>query len=149
MDQNCTNSRDQPYNLVQKIESEWILPLDTYYSTISDSDLDSLVAQVKLVKITHAERFFLCPIYILLLIRIQRSRLRASLHRVDHIAIEQRQRDTIRQCVYSVEAPNSLWHIDGNHKLIRWKLVVHGGIDIMCTHTGHSIFIISHSPERK
>jgi len=57
------------------------------------------------------------------------SRLRASLHRVDHIAIEQRQRDTIRWHVYSVEAPNSLWHIDGNHKLIRWKLVVHGGID--------------------
>jgi len=27
--------------------SEWNLPLDTYYSTISDSDLDSLVAQVK------------------------------------------------------------------------------------------------------
>ncbi len=24
---------------------------------------------------------------------------------------------------------NSLWHIDGNHKLIRWRIVVHGGID--------------------
>ena len=24
---------------------------------------------------------------------------------------------------------NSLWHIGGHHKLIRWKLVVHGGID--------------------
>ncbi|XP_056275020.1 uncharacterized protein zgc:174680 isoform X2 [Pseudoliparis swirei] len=30
---------------------------------------------------------------------------------------------------YSVPAPNSLWHIDGNHKLIRWRIVVHGGID--------------------
>ena len=25
--------------------------------------------------------------------------------------------------------PNEVWHIDGHHKLIRWRLVVHGGID--------------------
>ena len=25
--------------------------------------------------------------------------------------------------------PNSLWHVDGYHKLIRWKIVIHGGID--------------------
>ena len=25
--------------------------------------------------------------------------------------------------------PNSLWHIDGHHKLVRWKVIVHGGID--------------------
>ena len=26
---------------------------------------------------------------------------------------------------YSVSGPNSLWHIDGHHSLIRWRLVVH------------------------
>lgn len=25
--------------------------------------------------------------------------------------------------------PNSLWHIDGYHKLIRWKIIIHGGVD--------------------
>ncbi|XP_068690585.1 uncharacterized protein [Montipora foliosa] len=30
---------------------------------------------------------------------------------------------------YNVVSPNAMWHIDGNHKLIRWKLLVHGGID--------------------
>ena len=25
--------------------------------------------------------------------------------------------------------PNSLWHIDGHHKLIGWRIVTHGGID--------------------
>ena len=25
--------------------------------------------------------------------------------------------------------PNSLWHIDGYHKRIRWRIVIHGGID--------------------
>ena len=28
-----------------------------------------------------------------------------------------------------MRGPNSLWHIDGNHKLIRWRIVIHGGID--------------------
>ena len=28
-----------------------------------------------------------------------------------------------------MECPNSLWHLDGYHKLIRWQLVIHGGID--------------------
>ena len=31
--------------------------------------------------------------------------------------------------MYSVDSPNSLWHLDGHHKLIRWKLVTHGAID--------------------
>uniref|UniRef100_A0A673LYY8 Integrase catalytic domain-containing protein n=1 Tax=Sinocyclocheilus rhinocerous TaxID=307959 RepID=A0A673LYY8_9TELE len=30
---------------------------------------------------------------------------------------------------YSVPSPLSLWHIDGNHKLVRWRIIVHGGID--------------------
>ena len=30
---------------------------------------------------------------------------------------------------HSVWMPNSLWHLDGHHKLIRWWIVVHGGID--------------------
>ena len=25
--------------------------------------------------------------------------------------------------------PNSLWHIDGYHKLVRWRIVIHGGVD--------------------
>ena len=29
--------------------------------------------------------------------------------------------------VYSVPGPNYLWHIDGNHKLIKYRIVIHGG----------------------
>ena len=29
----------------------------------------------------------------------------------------------------NVAMPNSLWHIDGYHRLIRWRIVVYGGID--------------------
>lgn len=35
---------------------------------------------------------------------------------------------------YSVPGPNFLWHIDGNHKLIKYRLVIHGGIDGLITY---------------
>jgi len=37
--------------------------------------------------------------------------------------------NTITRRVYSVRGPNSLWHIDGLHCPIRWRFVIHGGID--------------------
>ena len=35
----------------------------------------------------------------------------------------------ISRQTYSVPGANSLWHIDGNHSLIRWCFFIHGGID--------------------
>ena len=35
----------------------------------------------------------------------------------------------MRRRVYRVDAANDAWHIDGNHKLIRCRMVVHVGID--------------------
>lgn len=37
--------------------------------------------------------------------------------------------NAIRRRVYNVRSPLALWHMDGNHKLIRWRFVVHGCID--------------------
>ena len=31
--------------------------------------------------------------------------------------------------VYFVPWPNSLWHLDGHHSLIRWGFIIHGCID--------------------
>lgn len=41
----------------------------------------------------------------------------------------ERWKSTTRRRNYNVRYPLSLWHIDGNHKLIRWRIVIHGGID--------------------
>jgi hypothetical protein len=38
--------------------------------------------------------------------------------------------------VYSIPAPNHLWHMDTNHKLIRWNFIKAGGID------GFSRFVV-------
>ncbi len=40
-----------------------------------------------------------------------------------------RRSDVIRRRVYSNPHPNAVWHVDGNHKMIRWRLVIHAGID--------------------
>ena len=39
------------------------------------------------------------------------------------------QLNTVRRRKHSIPGTLALWHIDGNHKLIRWRFVVHGGID--------------------
>ena len=62
-------------------------------------------------------------------IRIPRSQLRASIHRVDHENTLNRKSHVVKRRQYSVDCPNSIWHIDGHHKLIRWKFVFHAGID--------------------
>ena len=107
---------------------EWNLPQDIHYSDITDNDLDTLVREVKGENPTSGEVLLMPQLHIRG-VRIQRSRLRASLQRTDPRVIAQRRRETVRRRVYYVDHPNSLWHIDGHHKLIRWKLVVHGGID--------------------
>ena len=62
-------------------------------------------------------------------LRIQQTRVRESLMRVDRRGMERRFRRALHRRRYSVCMPNSLRHIDGHHKLIRWRIVVHGGID--------------------
>lgn len=63
---------------------------------------------------------------LLLQIVVQRSRLRLSIFQVSgSLPLSQ----PICRRTYSVGGPNALWHLDGNHKLIRWRLVIHGGTD--------------------
>ena len=50
--------------------------------------------------------------------------MRDSLRRVDPSGVRNRCRNR-----YNVSSPNALWHIDGYHKLIRWRYVIHGAID--------------------
>lgn len=62
-------------------------------------------------------------------IKVTREKVRQSLDRISPSAIAMRRTRTISRRVYSVPSSNALWHIDGLHCLIRWRIVVHGGID--------------------
>ncbi|XP_071964143.1 uncharacterized protein [Antedon mediterranea] len=52
-------------------------------------------------------------------IRVRREALRDSVKRVDPVGRHLRSLRCIRRRVYSVPSPLALWHIDGNHKLIK------------------------------
>ena len=53
-------------------------------------------------------------------IRVQRRRIRNSVKRMDPVGRRIRTINVIRRRVYNVHSPLSLWHMDGNHKLIRY-----------------------------
>jgi hypothetical protein len=53
--------------------------------------------------------------------RVQRERLRQSLLRTDPSGAVQRWKQTVKRRKYNVHSPLALWHIDGHHKLIRYR----------------------------
>ena len=61
-------------------------------------------------------------------IKLQRWRIREPLRHVSPSAVKGF-RQAIHRHEYRVPYPNSLWHIDGYHKLIKWRIVIHGAID--------------------
>ena len=64
-------------------------------------------------------------------IRVQWSRVKLSLWRSDPsgILLQTSQLNIVNRRHYSVPGLRSLWHLDGNHKLIRWGFVIHGCVD--------------------
>jgi len=62
-------------------------------------------------------------------VKVQHWRVRALLREIDPIGTVLRWQGPISRRKYNVRCPNSLWHIDGNHKLIRWRFVIHTAVD--------------------
>ena len=100
----------------------------TPYTDISDGDLDRIVLEFQ-QRHPHSGQTlvqgYLCSIGI----HIQRHRIRSAISRVDCLGSVFCCRQPVTRRKYNVPGPNSLWHIDGHHSLIRWGFVVHGGID--------------------
>src|SRR6266496_4084758 len=98
------------------------------YSVISDDDLDLIVKRIK------RDQPFYGQVMVMGALKsenfhITRQRLRDSIQRVDAMGVVTRWINIISRRIYKVAGPNALWHIDGHHKLIRWKFVIHAGID--------------------
>ena len=98
------------------------------HSEISDSQLDEMVSSIVHLQPSHGIRTVQSRLRASGF-TIQWDRVRESLYRVDPLGIETRLRRTLHRRTYNVPGPNSLWHIDGYHKLIRWRFIVHGGVD--------------------
>jgi hypothetical protein len=100
----------------------------THYSEISNGELDELVEDFVSTFPTAGQKTLAGHLRTLGY-RIQRYKIRDSMYRVDPWGVQLRTRRLLHRRKYKVAGPNSLWHIDGNHKLVRWRIVIHGGID--------------------
>ena len=98
------------------------------YSKLSDTQLDD-ITQSFVHHHPHSGRRSYDGFLRSVGLRVQQTRVRESLLRVDRRGVENRFRRALHRRQYSVRMPNSLWHIDGYHKLIHWRIVIHGGID--------------------
>jgi len=99
------------------------------FSNISDDELDSLLRGYMSRHGNTTGESYLIGYIKSLNLKVARDRVRESLTRVDPRNTSLRWACVITRRVYSVPGPNSLWHMDGHHCLIRWKMVVHGCID--------------------
>uniref|UniRef100_A0A7M5X4R2 Integrase catalytic domain-containing protein n=1 Tax=Clytia hemisphaerica TaxID=252671 RepID=A0A7M5X4R2_9CNID len=98
------------------------------YTDIDDNQLDEVISEILRITPNSGERYTIGALRERGL-HVQRNRIRQSILRLDPIGRECRRRRTVFRRQYHVHGPNSLWHIDGHHKLIRWRFVIHGGID--------------------
>eukprot|EP01038_Epipyxis_sp_PR26KG_P016104 gene16104-21882_t len=57
------------------------------------------------------------------------TRVTEAMIRIDPEGVEERKHKAVRRRVYRTGGPHHLWHMDGNHKLIPYHLVIHGAID--------------------
>ena len=97
--------------------SKYGLSIHTTYAGLTDNELDSVISEI------HRE-FPMCGNKQMgghlfsRGLRVQQHRIRESM-RVDPEGTMARRLNVIHRRCYSVPAPRSLYHIDGNHKLIR------------------------------
>lgn len=106
---------------IRRRMSDFGLCITALYSSITDQELDSVISQIK-------EEFPNCGYRLMhghLLRkghRVSQARIREALHRVDSEGVAIRWSSAVQRRKYTVSSPLSLWHIDGNHKLIRQDL---------------------------
>ena len=113
---------------IRRCVLQYGLESSTAYSVLTDAQLDEILSRFVHTH-PHCGRVSFQGYLRSSGLRVQESRVRDSMHRVDPRGMERRFRQALHRRKYSVCMPNSLWHIDGHHKLVRWRIVVHGGID--------------------
>ena len=116
-------SRTTLWRRVQNLES-----FSNLYATTSDAELDELIREIGRGFPDSGISMMLGHLRIRNVF-VQRQSVRSSLVPIGPVGRSLRWFNTIGRRVYSVRGPNSLWHTDGLHCLIRWRFVIHGGID--------------------
>lgn len=98
------------------------------YTDISDQHLDEVVIRYKQIHPFDGERMLIGYLRSQD-IHLPRQRIQECIHRVDPGGVRSRSVRLIQRRTCYAEGANYVWHMDGNHKLIRWKFVIHGAVD--------------------
>ena len=97
---------------VRRRMDDYDLSIRAQYSVLSDSELDDMVADIQ-------SQFPMCGNRQMQGHRVQQIQVREAQRRVDPQGTIIRRLHALNRREYSVPSPRSLYHIDGNHKLIR------------------------------
>lgn len=120
---------------VRRRMTEFQLSVRASYSTMSDNQLDRMVTTILSQHPNCGYRmvqgFLAAQGH-----RIQQNRVRESLLRLDPEGVLARWRCTVHRRNYSVPTSNTLWHIDGNHRLIRYGVIF--SLDVITFHTSRT-----------
>jgi AraC-like DNA-binding protein len=107
---------------LQRRLREFNLSAAPRYADLSNNDLDNLVSEVQ-TEFPNAGYRRIDGQLRQRGILVQQHRLRESVQRTDPDGVALRWFDAIKRRTYSVAGPLCLWHIDGNHKLIRYIIL--------------------------
>eukprot|EP00794_Sanderia_malayensis_P008539 gene8539-9451_t len=104
------------------------------YSAISDDELDTIYTELTnsigsgIITPNIGRRRFIGALRSRGL-NVHHWRVNECIRRVDPVGSTLRWRLVIQRRKYYMPTPNSLWHIDSAHKLIKYKMIVHMCID--------------------
>ncbi|XP_028418442.1 uncharacterized protein LOC114543789 [Dendronephthya gigantea] len=134
---------------LQRRREEFQIDNGESWSTINDNDLREVMQEIMSITPGIGQTRMLGALKSRG-IRAQRSRVRVMMRELDPIGTALRWRGAICRRNYSVRCANALWHIDGNHKMIRWRIVVHTSIDgysrlipyLYCANNNKSITVL-------
>ena len=99
------------------------------FSTINDQELHTLILDYFERHNQTTGQTLLVGSIRSLGIRVQRSRIRKALVRLDNKNTALKWGIVTTRRKYYIAWPNSLWHLDGHHSLIHLGFVIHGCID--------------------
>ena len=110
--------------------SEFGLSIRDFYVQLSDLDLDATVSEI-MREIPNVGCKRMTGLLLRCGLRVQQVRIRESMRRVnpEGVLLRALELNIVQRRCYQVRGPLSSWHIDGNHKLIRYKS--HGTQDVL------------------
>ena len=103
---------------VRRRMAELDIRISDMYTAMTDVELDEKVKEMKEYYPHHGSRMLQGQLNLRGLY-LQQRRIHESLRRIDPLGSALRWFNTVQRRIYSVPHSQWLWHIDGNHKLIR------------------------------